>query len=372
MMTGLFSEVVKALVSDADKAFSSGILGRAITNAAKPPDIAAGGRNRSTNQNLNQLPHQPVNIQEAAKTALHSSVMGFGGGNRTAVAPNPLPVLHQILEVLEAIASLLHIQIRATPNAPSGPSIRQNVREMVERGQWRGIARPVKQPGGYNGMPPINPKPGTPTPTTGGGLAAGLLGMLRLAGIASLVAGAFAAAVASIRSFVEGVSNTNRELAKYSGQLAASVVKLDVTRLQLDVRQANAVAPAGEQLNEAIGELMVEFQPIRQLLGVAVTNMATIATRMAKIAISTDVLAGIVSAVVPGMGNVLKDMLDQQKKNQDKPGPLNIDLRALQKPGAPANMPGGKINPLGVPNFLPPLVKPGRQNPGGILPPGGK
>jgi hypothetical protein len=168
-----------------------------------------------------------------------------------------------------------------------------------------------------------------------------------------------------------GVEAENRELARYSGALASSVVKLDITKMQMDIRQANAVAPEAGILNEQLGQLLVEVQPLRETLGRVMNLMAASAVFWSRIAVNSDNIKMLIKAflpfanLVPGAIDKVVDAILKPDPAANKPGPLNLDLRALGRPGPANNMPGGKVAPINAPAFLPPLVKPGRQNPGG-------
>lgn len=356
-MNGVFSEVVKELMADADRAFSSGflshgisgVIARAITAAAgQTPRNVAGPAKRAMN---NPNPLHPNSAPSAGAGGLGNVF----SGRAASQIPNPNPLLEQILQILETIASLLHVQIRTTPGAPSGPDIRQRVRDMVTRGQWRNVVAPPAAPGGNSGPAP-GAAGGASSGTAGGAGLALTLG--RVAGAATLIVSAFALVYSAARAFVAGVLDQNRELAKYHGGLAASVANLDIKRINLDARQAAAVGPGGEELNRQFGLLLEEIQPIREAVGMVSTQFATFLVQLARVGANVFSLKNLIAAVLPGVGlQVAAAIEDAMNKRRDaNAGALNNDLRALQRPGG--------INPIrpipGVqpPQFLPPLVRP--------------
>lgn len=356
---GFFGAILKVLLDDAQKAFGHGILGRALQNMTK------GSGSGQKTPPLPPLP-PPTNVHEAAQQALHASIGGFGAGGGKQSFPNPLPVLHQILEVLHVIASHLHIQTRLTPGAPSSPEIRERVRDMVERGQWKNIARP-----GTAGHIDLSGIPGGSSPPPGAppvpeGINGVLLGFGKVAGIVGIVVGGLGLAANALKNFVTGVLDSNRQLYRYNAALAGSFAKLDIAMMQLDIQQAGAVAPAAGELNDAIGELAKEFQPMRQGIGVISNKLSTLvvnSTRGVVWALKNQHILNGIAAIFPLLGAILpfvkKFLDDEEKKNKALGGALTDDLRALQNPGPPGGMAGGKIVPPKQPAFLPPLIRPG-------------
>jgi hypothetical protein len=362
MIQGVFSEIVKELMADADKAFSSGILGgglvgvitKAISNAAG--NLKTGGTGAAAKSAAGFSP-APAGIHDAAVAAMYPAATGALGGNAAgANLPNPVPILEQILQVTETIASLLHVSIRTTPGAPSGPDIRQRVRDMVTRGTWRGVVAPKSAAGpGYT-----NQIPGLATGATGNaaGGAGGIVGLARIAGVAGLVAGSLYAVYSAARAFVAGVMETNRDLAKYDGRLAASVARLEMTKLNLEIRQSQAVGPSGEMLNDEFGKLLEDIQPIREAVGIVATQFATGLVMLGRVGASVFSLRNLIISAIPLVGRQFADALDaaDQKKKDDQGRLLNADLRNLRHLGAPA--PANPVPGMQRPAFIPPLIRP--------------
>lgn len=92
----------------------------------------------------------------------------------------------------------------------------------------------------------------------------------KLAGPAGLVGMIF-----GMKKFVGVLSESNRDLAKWNGSLAASFNKLDIQQMKFDMQTANATSGSASALNDAFAELLTEFQPIRQDIGILV-NLAGI------------------------------------------------------------------------------------------------
>lgn len=96
--------------------------------------------------------------------------------------------------------------------------------------------------------------------------------------------------VIGLKNFAEGVSESNRELGNWNGSLAVSFGQLDLKRQQLLINQGQETSGSGVMLNQTLGELLEEIQPLTNaattavnLLGVMATNAARAITFLAKL-----------------------------------------------------------------------------------------
>lgn len=120
-----------------------------------------------------------------------------------------------------------------------------------------------------------------------GGLAKSAMLFARLAGPAALVG-----AVLALKTFVQQVVESNRGLAKWNGSIAASFNMLDIHSMQREMQTANATAGTTTQLNETFDDLLQEFQPLREDIGILVNLVAT------NLALGTKALIGMATAFI--------------------------------------------------------------------------
>lgn len=142
--------------------------------------------------------------------------------------------------------------------------------------------------------------------------------------------------VALLKKFTFGLSESNRDLAKWNGALAASFARLDIQQMRMNIRTANATSGTGAELNRQLGEVLTEFQPIREDLGRLVNVVGISAAKGLKTAIEVlKVLADNVPAIKEirdGLNLIEKEM----KKGQNNKFPGNQVLEAaVGLPGAP-------------------------------------
>lgn len=365
MITGIFSEVLKTLLADADKAFSSGVLGKAIQTVAKGPQ-APSGANQAVS---GALPGPPARA-------------GANVFRPAAESGESVPILKRILDVLESLARKAGI----LPRVAGAPSVSQSLSNLSGGGGTPAARHEVTQNTGGSakyrfsqiarqlaGKPFFKTHvPDPKVPAGGGGGAGALLALGRLAGVAGIVSTVFVGVVAAIKSFVSGVEDQTRELSRYSGELAASVVKLDLTRMQLNIDRAQAIAPQGAELSEEIGKLLTEIQPLAIAGTRAAIQVSTMLVTVARVATNIQFIKGVLG-VFPGLGGVLANILDimvkeAAKEDKKNAGLLGADLAGLMAKGGPGGMLGGKVAPVRPPAFVPPMVRPiplNRQNPGG-------
>ena len=353
-MPGIFSEVLKALLADADKAFSGGVLGKAIKNAAAPPQSPGGATTAVTAA----LPQPPA---RAGQNVFRPADMGAG---------ETVPLLKQILGVLESVARKIGI----LPKVAGAPPIREQISGIT--GQIFGPKHDVSQntggSAGYRfqqiahqlaGKP--NFKAAVPAPAAGGaggGFASGLMAFGKLAGAASLVTGIFSAAVYAIQSFVTGIKSANDDLAKWNAGIAGSVANLEMTRMGANVQTAADVSPSAQMLNNEIGRLIEETQPLVSTVMTAANYLATLVVLATRIVTIVPNIAASISQLPEQFGGEMDDAMRKNKKSIA--GVLDVDWAALgaNPPGAAVGPRGrAPVVPLQPPAFLPPMDKPDRN-----------
>lgn len=106
------------------------------------------------------------------------------------------------------------------------------------------------------------------------GAASGAMG--GMAGMAAKLAGpvgmvialgtAAAATAKAIFSFADGVNESNRELAKYNGQMANAFAQLDIRNLQRQMRLSQNTGGTGSELAEEMNRFGEDMQGIRETL----------------------------------------------------------------------------------------------------------
>jgi hypothetical protein len=367
MMTGIFAEVAKALLADADKAFGSGLFGRVAKGLADgppaPAGIAAAGRAAAA-------PQPPA----AAGTNVWRPAGQTPGGQQ-----NSVPILKQILSVLETLAVKMGIFPRQTSGTPGPMGVRQQV-GTIARSLFQAPNQPPQQAGGtakYHfqqiahqlaGKPFFKAMPKVPVPAAAGagglaGLGRSLLLLGRFAGVAGLVVTGVAAVAGALKAFVGSVLDSNRELAKWNGTLASSVVRLDMTRMRLDMQTAQGTSGTGALMNDEFGKLLTELQPVRQAVGNIANLAATGIVMLGRLYAQGISYGGIWKAFFPKLAFIaevaeaINEWLGNNKPAQG--GPLNDDLKALRNRGPLAGgnaQPGGNLGAGQMPPFLPPML----------------
>jgi hypothetical protein len=93
--------------------------------------------------------------------------------------------------------------------------------------------------------------------------------------------------VYGLKSFVGHVVESNRALGKWNGRLGASFSMLDIQKMRMDIRTANATSGSGAELNKSFSELLNEFQPIREGLARGMNLLAITATKLTTTGLQT-------------------------------------------------------------------------------------
>lgn len=367
MITGIFAEVAKALLSDADKAFGSGLFGRVAKGLQGGPPAPAG---IGAAGSAAAAPQPPAR----AGTNVWQPVTQTPGGQQ-----NSVPILKQILNVLETLAVKMGIIPRQTSGTPGPMGIRQQVGN-ISRSLFQSPNVPNQPTGGtakYHFQQIAHQLAGKPffkaapqaapaaAPSGLAGLGRTLMMVGRFAAVAGLVMSGLTIVAGALRAFVGSVLDVNRELAKWDGRLASSVVRLDMLRMRTEMQTASGTANTGSLLNDEFGKLLVEMQPIRQAVGNISNLVATAIVYLSRTAITNSQTAGLWKGFLPGlnlivtMSEAVMAWLGEQKK-ANPGGPLNDDLAGLRglDPLRPQR-PGGQLPAGQMPPFLPPMLPPG-------------
>lgn len=124
-------------------------------------------------------------------------------------------------------------------------------------------------------------------------------------------------AVALLRKFTFGLSESNRDLAKWNGALAASFAKLDIAQMQMDIRQASATGGSAAALNDALADVIREFQPIREDLGILVNLVGISAATGVKSLIS---MAKQMMIAIPQLKEIVDGLhiIEDEMKKKNK------------------------------------------------------
>jgi hypothetical protein len=147
----------------------------------------------------------------------------------------------------------------------------------------------------------------------------------------------------------------NRDLAKWNGSIAASFNRLDLARMRLDIQQGKATSGTAGELNRQFGELLKEFQPVREGIG----NLVNI-VGINLVALSRTALEGLkgLQTIFPQLKEAVKfleDMNKNLKKGADEAPLGNQALHALagrMGGGAGQQLPAGIAPPLPKNFFL--------------------
>lgn len=120
-----------------------------------------------------------------------------------------------------------------------------------------------------------------------GGAAAGAAGGLGAAGVAGLAlgVGAFAAvlavaAVPALRRFAEHINESNRELARYNGSIAAAFARLDIGRFQRERLTASETSASSVRLSDAVNEMEEALHPISRDLKTMMNTVGFVAAKL--------------------------------------------------------------------------------------------
>lgn len=152
-----------------------------------------------------------------------------------------------------------------------------------------------------------------------------------------------------IEQWTTSISEGNRHLARWNGSLAASYAQLDIARMNSTRRTADATAGSAIVLNQAITDLMHEFEPIQESLFTAVNILGIGAAKLAQL------LAILLkySPLLQLMLAVLNSIEQNTKKDNNAQDPIRDLLQGLARmPGNNAQMPIAPVQPRAP---LPPL-----------------
>lgn len=180
----------------------------------------------------------------------------------------------------------------------------------------------------------------------------------KLAAISVAVPVAFGAILKGLKEFAGLVSESNRDLAKWNGGLAASFMSLDLKKQQLEINRAAETGGTAANLNAHLGKLLEELAPISNTFSSIVNLGATLGVEIARD------MAAIVKYVslFPGVAAIIKKIEDDLKQKNNGPDPLAQDLRALigmRLNGDPAQLPDQLNGPraaIGPRAPLPPIL----------------
>lgn len=140
-------------------------------------------------------------------------------------------------------------------------------------------------------------------------------------------------AVALLKKFTFGLSDSNRDLAKWNGALAASFARLDIAQMRMDIQTAQATSGTGSALNDALADVILEFQPIREDLGILVNLVGISATQAIKTMIG---IYKQIQTIFPQFKEIVDGLhiLEDEMKKKTPGQPLgNQALNALTRPG---------------------------------------
>lgn len=152
-----------------------------------------------------------------------------------------------------------------------------------------------------------------------------LRGFAHLTGTVGNVVLRFAELRLLLGSFSFDISEANRNLAEWNGQIAASFQKLDVTKMRLAIQTGAATSGTASELNNQIGKLLQEFQPVREEAGKAINMLGIVVTRT-----MTSVLQSVktIAAEIPWLkkGVDALDAIEEDLKKNNNQIPMGNQL----------------------------------------------
>lgn len=270
----------------------------------------------------------------------HSNVPAFDRPQAVVVmGPNPLPVT-----VVGGMAG-------DGAKKPAEPKPPPNTEQRVQR--YTNMAATGAQRAG-NAI--AGAARGTAVPALGAAVDVAAMGLSKLGPAGIVAAGAvkiFGEAVVAVKQTVDALVARGRELAPYSGTLAASTARADVRKLQSDVGEAERIGPALAKLidaqsrAEAMQQRMLE--PIKSFLADKLTVLMEGLMQTA-----VGILEGV-EQVAGGDPELRRLIADMKKLMEGGGDPLELidrwtrgvgGLAAPRPAGAPA---GGAGAGLGIP-----------------------
>ena len=361
-MTGpILSELAKALAGRLEHHVSGGLL----------HDVAKG---------LLESPREAKVSAEAKQ--LQGNRQGIGNQQAVEVkvpppAPSrdPVPILKQILRILQTIGMKIGIAPKPAPGTPPpmplgtqfrqlGESVRLKAHQFIkgERNTGGNAGFHLKQIGaelarkrGITFAEAVPKKAAAAEGAGAAGIGRAIIGFSRLAGVVGIVTGALGLLYGAARDFVSGIVEQNRELAKYNAAIAASFSRLEVTKMRLQVQQGAATEGTATMLNDQLESLLTEVQPIRQAAGQVVNMLGSLLVLAARGVVLLVSVEAVLNALLPlpGLADAAKKLLEEIAKGNAKGAPLNIlgDLQKQRQAAAIQPLPGqGK-----KPQFIQPL-----------------
>jgi hypothetical protein len=158
----------------------------------------------------------------------------------------------------------------------------------------------------------------------------------------------------ALETFVWGISESNRGLGKWNGQIAASFAQLDIADMRREIQTADATFGSTTSLNTALSELLNEVQPIREGVGTAVNTMGIIAAKVSQgLAIGVKILT-FLPIFAAGMREIEK-LLGPDGKPVDT-DPLAEFMHGFRNPAGGRPGPMMPPVPIGPRDPLPPIV----------------
>lgn len=154
----------------------------------------------------------------------------------------------------------------------------------------------------------------------------------------------------ALETFVWGISESNRGLARWNGEIAASFAQLDIANMRRDIQTADATSGSTVALNSAFNDLMTELQPMRETVATGLNVIGILAAK-------TGQVMAILNSWNPYV-IAFKWALEQIEENTKPDGagvgdPLTGWLRGMGSGMGPG--PAAPPAPILPPAFLPPL-----------------
>ena len=165
-----------------------------------------------------------------------------------------------------------------------------------------------------------------------------------------------------MKAFAGLIVESNRDLERWNGTLAASFANLDILKQNLEIRQGKETEFTASVLNEEFGKLLQEFQPISSALSNLTNTGALIATEISRILLrigENSIYGKFASAGY----DWFKKWLGIPEPVPDANDPLADLLRTVgnrknQQPAGNKNVPDPLPPPTGPRPPLPPIILP--------------
>lgn len=204
-------------------------------------------------------------------------------------------------------------------------------------------AQPNRQPGAPNPIGPLKQFGNLITKTLGP-LGKQLAFTLKLnTGLYSITK--------SLELFVWGVSESNRSLSRWNGQIAASFAKLDIANMRREIETGEATSGSATAVNTAFNDLLQEMQPIRQDISTIVNSVGVVAAKIAQGAATVIKWHPMVMAI-----SFAARKIEENTKKSDTTGtdPMTDFIKAFDPKFFPG--PAAPPTPIPPPAWIPPIV----------------